>query len=277
MSDSELMLQQVDGVQFFVANDGTVGLSQRGLAKLAGISPSSAKRDIDSILNANPLCTNSENVAERYTVKGVEGDHSWTKIYDADTCILVIQTKAFKGNTIAQQSYTKFAKIGFTKWVQDVTGYAAADNTTLLAQTLQQVLTSVNILQATVDEMKEDTKKFRAIVKRSSEDLPGLNILITSISAESDLLGSSDTFSLAEWLKSTKGVVLDQGGAIAMGNLTAALYKGHRQVNPCKETRYAKADVATNTKRMSGVRTVYNPNDFPFLEMAWQKYMASKI
>jgi len=131
--------------------------------------------------------------------------------------------------------------------------------------------------KATVDEMKEDTKKFRAIVKRSSEDLPGLNILITSISAESDLLGSSDTFSLAEWLKSTKGVVLDQGGAIAMGNLTAALYKGHRQVNPSKETRYAKADVATNTKRMSGVRTVYNPNDFPFLEMAWQKYMASKI
>ena len=281
MLDSNLMLQEIDGVQFFVANDGTVGLSQRGLARLAGIHESTAKRDIEAILKrlypSGKLGSDSD---EAYTVKGVEGGSTWTKIYDAETCVEIIEYKAFEGsrkNSVALNSYRKFARVGFTKWVQEVTGYAAANNEALLNQTLAQVLSSVQRLEDNVKEMQTETKKFRTIVKRSTEDFPGLSILITSLGGDSSTLESAETFSLTEWLFLTKGVVLAHGGAIAMGNLTAALYKGHRQSNPLKETRYVKEDINKNTKRSTGVRTVYTPSDFPFLEMAWQKYSASRL
>jgi hypothetical protein len=277
------MLQEVDGVQFFVGNDGSVGMSQRGLARLAGIHESTAKRDIEAILHRlYPSGKLNPESAEAYTVKGIEGGSNWTKIYDAEVCVAVIEYKAFdsgRKNATAINSYRKFAKVGFTKWVQDVTGYAAANNEALLAQTLAQVLDSVQRLEVDMKEMQGETKRFRTIIKRSVGDLPGLSILISSIETDEDTkrLESVETFTLPEWLFLTKGVVLSRGGTISMGNLTAALYKGHKQADPMRESRYQRENSEQNTKKVSGIRTVYTQEDFAFLEMAWQKYNASKL
>ena len=87
---TEMQLRDVEGVQFFTDNQGNAGLSQRGLAKLCGIHAGSAKRDIEAIISKLPDAVLGGEIAGGYTIKGVEGDANFTKIYNSDLCVDVI-------------------------------------------------------------------------------------------------------------------------------------------------------------------------------------------
>ena len=162
---TEMQLRDVEGVQFFTDNDGNAGLSQRGLAKLCGIHAGNAKRDIESIISKVTSIKNEGKIVESYTVKGDETDASYTKVYNSDLCVDVIAYSAMElRKPEAKLAYNKFAKIGFTKWVQTITGFEPSQPVAVAVE-----LTALQVAKAYVALLEE-----KAEVIAYLGDKPGL-------------------------------------------------------------------------------------------------------
>jgi hypothetical protein len=121
---NEMELHEIEGVQFFSSNDGSSGVSQRGLARLIGSHIANAKRDIHSILCKLEGINFDAETLQTVTVIDDSGASTQSKIYSADLCVAVIEYAAiYLNRKQAQDTYFKFAKIGFTKWVQAITAH----------------------------------------------------------------------------------------------------------------------------------------------------------
>lgn len=164
-NEIEMQLKQTEGVQFFTDNEGNAGVSQRGLAKLCGIHAGSSKREIEAILSELGIAYSAEEMAQTYTIKGSKTAPKFTKIYNADLCVKVITYAAtMLRNPEAIFTLSKFVAIGFTKWVQTITGFEPAK-----AVSAQVELTELEMAERYVKLLKEKAETIAYL-----GDKPGL-------------------------------------------------------------------------------------------------------
>jgi hypothetical protein len=129
MEMTQLIRIEQEGIEFFtVTATGESGMSQSGLATLAGVNQSTIS-DLEKTLmckspseTLNPwLGIHSTLVCQGMNAM-VNGKPAGNlTVYYADFCAAVIQHYAFKGNKAAQFSLSKFAGMGINTWIQGIT------------------------------------------------------------------------------------------------------------------------------------------------------------
>jgi hypothetical protein len=121
-----------DGVEFFTIDaTGESGISESGLARLCGIS----KQGVNKFLRSNLSTKRTENGLEALPFKdiwckprgltSIERSHiSNLSIVSAGACAYVMEHYAFDSKSRTDEalfSYRKFATIGITAWIQEIT------------------------------------------------------------------------------------------------------------------------------------------------------------
>jgi DNA-binding XRE family transcriptional regulator len=124
---SQIIRSEQDGVELFtVQATGESGMSQSGLAILAGVT----KQSINALIKGlnpsgktpseslKPWVGNALSLSSNTEKQGGE-----VQILKSEFCAAVIQHYAFAGNKVAQFSLTRFAGMGIDKWIQQQTGW----------------------------------------------------------------------------------------------------------------------------------------------------------
>lgn len=144
-----------DGIEFYtLAATGESGVSQSGLAILCGVSQQAISK-LEKTLTTKqppewlePFVETGFTLTTEAIVDGVLAGN--LKIYTSRFCIATINHYAGKGNKVAVHTLTRFAEMGFTKWVQDITGWQSAPSShslesqiTLFTTAIEQALTPI--------------------------------------------------------------------------------------------------------------------------------------
>lgn len=143
----EMQLRDVEGIEFYTDSQGDAGVSQTGLSILCGV-PRNTINDYLSRVRRNTSKTPGK-------LTGIDSELfvNNAKIVDADTCVMAIEYYAFEAkidNTKARDTFRKFAKIGFTKWVQTITGYEPEQ-----AQAVGKRMTELEMAKRYVELLEE--------------------------------------------------------------------------------------------------------------------------
>lgn len=131
---SNLIKTEQNGIEFYtVESTGESGISQSGLAKLSGVVDSTVSNFAKTLSNSESLDSSKvlpRTVFEKFTLSifdkkaVVNGKNAGNlKVYKSDFCVQAISYFASKGKKEALFSMTKFAKLGFDTWVQQITGW----------------------------------------------------------------------------------------------------------------------------------------------------------
>lgn len=131
----DIIRKQEGGLEFYtVAVTGQSGMSQSGLAVLAGVDDSTLSRMADTLLQKAPSESLEPFVGKPLTLliddPVIDGKRQGNlKIYKASYCAAVlkhysrIEEEGRKDNRPATYSLVKFAEKGINAWIQDVTGW----------------------------------------------------------------------------------------------------------------------------------------------------------
>lgn len=164
---SQIIRSEQDGIEFYtIAATGESGMSQTGLAILAGVNQSTISDLHKTLMGKAPSESLEPWVGRVLTLMCDENPIIDGKpagnltIYRADFCAAVIQHYAFKGNKVAQHSLSKFAGMGINIWIQGITNWDSApvdlQNIISTAQKfLGQYLEKCQIVEQRVDELTE--------------------------------------------------------------------------------------------------------------------------
>jgi hypothetical protein len=120
-----------DGVEFFtVTATGASYLSESGLARLCDIAPQSMSERIQSLSTGKSLPKTLKEFAGfrvslqvDYVLNGLKVK---INLIPADLCAALIEYYAYespKRSKTAQYSFRKFARMGMTGWIQEITGW----------------------------------------------------------------------------------------------------------------------------------------------------------
>lgn len=124
------IIRRIDNeIEFYtVESTGESGMSQSGLAILAGVTPRSIKKLEDTLRTSEPSKTLESFVGKAFTldttsakINGIEAGN--LKLYTAEFCSAVITHYAFKGNETAQHSLLKFSTKGIETWIQEINNW----------------------------------------------------------------------------------------------------------------------------------------------------------
>jgi phage antirepressor YoqD-like protein len=125
-----LLKNEQNGVEFYtVASTGESGMSQSGLAILAGVHRTTLVKLEDILVNSAPSESLEPFVGKVLTLvtnnAEINGNQAGNlKIYFSSYCAAVLQHYASKGNQTALFSLLKFAQQGIDKWIHEITGYS---------------------------------------------------------------------------------------------------------------------------------------------------------
>jgi hypothetical protein len=118
-----------NGIEYFtVKATGECGMSQRGLARAAGVSHSAIQK-----LEKNLATKAPSKRLERFVGKDLNLATTFKKnggdvaIYHVAFCSAVIKHYAYLGNEIAQSTDEATGEIGLTSYIQSVTGWLPAE------------------------------------------------------------------------------------------------------------------------------------------------------
>lgn len=264
----------VDGIEFYVAPSGEAGMSLSGLARLCGVDKSNIRRHLERKFAtvAQSELKNAETRRGRGSSPGsinafdlnIQAERNARVIRD-DVCAEVVEYYAFDSEwstDIAQYSYRKFARLGIRAWIHQVTGYAQANDLGKLAETM-------NLLLKEVQELRVETREYKAIRRQSDNHFPGLNDMMNDLSDDAEIKalpgGDSDGyFTIQEWLV-TRGVTLDKQRLHRFASMAAFTYRSMTQKEPHTVLRKSTQD--GKTKRVNA----YLQSEFPILSVALTK------
>jgi hypothetical protein len=268
----------VDGIEFYVSPAGEAGMSIRGLAKLCGVERQSIINQVEKI-NSQRGKQITAKEAEALTGEEIMVDNkpadllmettNNARVIRDEACAKIIEYFAFDSiaaNKTATFSYRKFARLGIRSWIHQVTGYAQANDLNKLAETM-------HLLLKEVQDLRVETREYKAIRKQSDSHFPGLNELMEDLAvSEVAALPSGDEdglFTIAEWLV-TRGIMLDKSHLHKLASLSAFTYRTLTQKDP--RIVYRKSTQAGKSKKVNGYLEV----EFPILSIAMQKLMQQK-
>ena len=128
MSNLELLVKDIEGVEFYTDAKGRSGVSQSGLAILCGVN----RRTISDLIKSLSGQAEKSKIDESLeSFVGKVSEHcteteTGMVLLSGELSAAIIEHYAFKGRKPAQYSLRKFAAIGFNTWVQSITGWQAA-------------------------------------------------------------------------------------------------------------------------------------------------------
>lgn len=266
----------VDGIEFYVAPTGEAGMSVSGLARLCGVDANSLKKRLKKH-HATPVLE-EEKTAESIAItesppraasafQGIELEvkaERNARVIRDDVCAEVVEYYAFDSEwatDIALYSYRKFARLGIRAWIHQVTGYAQANDLNKLAETM-------NLLLKEVQDLRVETREYKAVRRQSDGYFPGLNDLMDELAdTEVKALPSGDSdgrFTVAEWL-ATRGISLDKSQLHKLAAMAAFTYRTLAKKDPTIVYRHSTQ--ASKTKKVNG----YLEAEFPILSIALTK------
>lgn len=195
---NQITRTEQDGIEFYtIAATGESGMSQSGLAILAGMSQqaisdvektltgkSSSKSPEPSPGNGKTLTGKAPSESlkpwmgkaltlvrddENLIINGVPAGN--LTIYHADFCAAVIQHYAFKGNKVAQHSLSKFTAMGISTWIQGITQWDSTpvdlQNMIATAQKfLGQYIERQDITEQKVEQLEQRVQQHEGEVER---------------------------------------------------------------------------------------------------------------
>ena len=258
----------VNNVEFYVSSDGTQsGVSQRGLARLSGVSETAIRKVLSESNNNKAL----ESFVGNIFYPNLSSDQH-AKIITTEAATEIVFYYAFDSkvtNDMAKFSAREFAKKGMHNWIKEITGFSTTDNNQALSRTINELFNNVNVL---TQEMRE----WRTVRKVADRNMEGVNILIEEINNNEEYKqpeSDERTYTVNEWLAEYKGVTkLTTGEAIKIGRSVAQTYKSLRQYKP-QQVRRMYRSRRTNSvfkKTTAG----YTQDDFPILEVAYNEYLS---
>lgn len=115
-----------NGIEFYtIAATGDSGMSQSGLAILAGVSQQSISKLEKTLTTKAPSETLKDWVCMPLALT-TNSEYKNATIYSAAYCAAVIRHYAYNGNQTAQHSLDKFVEIGINTWIQGITNWDSA-------------------------------------------------------------------------------------------------------------------------------------------------------
>ncbi|MFA9202148.1 MAG: hypothetical protein ACEQSC_01185, partial [Candidatus Nanopelagicaceae bacterium] len=193
---------EVNGIEFYVSKDGKqIGLSQIGLARLAGITEAPLRRILAEIVDYLDRANHDQNnevstlsAASQYILSALGNasavrpylditSSNQAKVVNASVASVVVEYYAFEAKNkteIALFSFRKFANKGIETWIKEVTNFVEASDTSAL---LASMASTLNLLASDVAEMKAElfkTEGYRA----ARVTLPGLREWMESLDTQ---------------------------------------------------------------------------------------------
>ncbi|MBD2019353.1 hypothetical protein H6F43_04040 [Leptolyngbya sp. FACHB-36] len=126
--------KEVDGIEMGVLDDGTPFLTERGLAKVCGVSNSTLVKYADNTLEGDAL--RATKISELLAAQGFEGDSLFVrteykgtsvKAYPDSVCMALLEYYAFEAgrycNETAKNNYRILARKSLRDFIYRMTGY----------------------------------------------------------------------------------------------------------------------------------------------------------
>lgn len=127
----EVIKKEENGIEFYTVDlTGQSGMSQSGLAILAGVDQSTLSRLESTLMSSAPSESLRPFVGKILTLMQDEVTINGKKagnlsVYKASYCAAVLKHYASppRSNPVAIQASLKFMEMGITGWIQDITGW----------------------------------------------------------------------------------------------------------------------------------------------------------
>jgi hypothetical protein len=256
--------QEVNGIEFYISNDGSqAGVSQVGLAKLIGIPETSMRRLLSDRQNIDVNMYYDDSNPDVVSGKAFAiTSNQNARVVTQEACVKLITEQAMKGNKIARHSLQKFASIGFNTWVKEVVGYGRGGDMAKLQATMENLMGMVGNLSAKFDKMEEETKAYRSVVVHRQ----GLKewMELEDAAKASDLLESSDSFTLAEYLRDQKKISFNKSQMGLFANKVSYIYRAMQKEAPGKKQGLRPDG------RLAPATNAYTAKDLPILDLAFK-------
>lgn len=266
----------VDGIEFYVAADKRCGMSQSGLARLAGVGEGALRAYIAGSLKTTPETLETsiyqDSALDENIYLDVEAANG-AKILDAEFCAKVIEHYAFEAkssfdNSTALFSFRKFAKMGIERWIHQVTGQALSEESKMLQLTMGEILQEIR-------ELRAENREWKSVQTQVvSHQMSGLSAMLKEL-ADGELKalpvvgGDSDGyFTVSEYLQ-TKKCSLEKSALHRFANIAAQTYRSMLQTDPAVVMR--ESTQGSKTSRVNG----YKQEHFAILQVALTKVISS--
>ena len=269
----------VDDIEFYLTNDGKeAGVSIAGLARLVGIprrTVSYLVNKLDDPGNFTPPKSLEPLLHNVFTpaTEAING----AKIINSNVVVSIIEYYAYEAsaaNETAKDSFRKFARLGFIVWVKHITGYVEKP----IEPTNSELLAAFQQLVSEVKETKEITREYKQLRNATVTIIPGVDKMLEDY-MEMDLQNTLPTvdgkIALFQWVKLNHGCILDNTTMHKLAHLVSGAYKSATGKEPVKSRVVKSIDKTTGRKKYQNNTCVYSEEEFPILEMAWNKLMCS--
>ena len=242
-----IVLQTViDSVEFYtVQATGESGLSQSGLAKLAGISRTPIATLETTLAQKAPAECLEAFVGIDLTLRLVDDVLIDSKavgnliIYKADFCSAALEYFGFeKGKKEAMFSFRKFAKKGFVDWIQGINNWQPAP-LSLAEICLQNAQALVNH-ERMLAELKEEQRLLAEGQRQNAIKLELHDQRLEGIEAEISRFsnGHGDYYSIVAWSR-IMGKQITRYRACALGKEASKLCREtHIPIETVRDPRY---------------------------------------
>lgn len=251
-----------DGVRFYVSSDGTqVGLSQSGIAKLAGVGESSIRSLLGNVAalqlsRSTPLPNTLAQYAEQEVYHPISSRQQ-ERVVRAEIAAAVIEYYAYESprkSEQAQYAYRAFARVGIERWIKDTVGYKEPTLAPEVTQN-QAIMLIMNKLTA-LESRLERTAGYEVAAQR----MPGLVGFAGAYHPSSphapafDRANDTQTYTISEWVELMGYKKLTRSDIHYLAVQLSATYRAMFLEQP--------------RRRPTGVQA-YPRKDFPLLESAY--------
>lgn len=268
MSNLRFVSTEVDGIEFYVSNDGkTTGMSIAGLARCCGVVKSTLRSLLNSMGGGSTTIEKLKSFAGKVFID-LEGGGSEknARIVSSDACAAIITYYAFESknakNDVAKNTLSKFAAIGIDTWIKQLTNFTKEES-------LDDVRESLNLIISEIKGLKQINAKYNNVKNYTSAIFPGLDNMLNNLEEDDKLYLEGDIntgITLSQWLY-RKGITLNRGGIQKFGRLVSDTYQSCAKREPVRGTRKNP-----NGKYSCNVK-IYKEEEFPLLEMALSKFV----